>query len=107
MEDKEQLSFRYKFKFKTGFKLKILELKLLLNLGQIYWESKLIWKNLTNFPNFLFGMTFQIVNLDCHGCMAKTKVSIQAHMPLIPSNYKMKQCRLQGNSYSETRGVTL
>jgi hypothetical protein len=67
--------FGSNFKFETRFKLKILETKLLLNLGQIYWEFKLIWKNLTNCPNFLFDLTFQIGSLDWHGCMAKTKVS--------------------------------
>jgi hypothetical protein len=71
------------FKLQIGFKLKILEAKLLLNLGQIYWEFKLIWKSLTNFQNFLFELTFQIVNLDWHGCIVKTEVSIQAPYDLV------------------------
>jgi hypothetical protein len=71
------------FKLQIGFKLKILEGKLLLNLGQIYWEFKLIWKSLTNFQNFLFELTFQIVNLDWHGCIVKTEVSIQAPYDLV------------------------
>jgi hypothetical protein len=41
-------------------------------------ELKSIWKNLINSLNFLFALTFQNVNLDWHGCMAKSKVSIQA-----------------------------
>jgi hypothetical protein len=71
------------FKLQIRFKLKILEAKLLLNLGQIYWEFKLIWKSLTNFQNFLFELTFQIVNLDWHGCIVKTEVSIQAPYDLV------------------------
>jgi hypothetical protein len=43
---------------------------------------KLVWKNLTNFTKFLFGLSFQNVNLDWHGCMAKSKVSIQALLGL-------------------------
>jgi hypothetical protein len=31
-----------KLKFETGFRLKTLEAKLLMNLGQIYWEFKLV-----------------------------------------------------------------
>ena len=75
------------------------------------------------FPKFLICPALQIMNLDCHGCMAKTEVSIlallglglneneksvsiwiqlnQAHMPLIPSNYKMKHYRLHITGYSE------
>jgi hypothetical protein len=31
-----------------------------------------------NFPKFLFAATFQIVNLDWHGSMEKSEVSIKA-----------------------------
>jgi hypothetical protein len=67
-----------------------------------------------NSPNFLFDLSFQNMNLDWHGCMVKFEVFIlasdslkimkrvfefefvlnQVHLPLIPSNYKMKHCRL-------------
>jgi hypothetical protein len=59
-----------------------MEGKLLLNLGQIYWGFKLVWENLINYSKFLFAWTFQIVNLDWYGCMAKSDVSIQAHLGL-------------------------
>jgi hypothetical protein len=97
-----------------------LEAELPLNLSQIYWRLKLVWKNLKNSLKFLFTLHFQIVNLDWHGCMTKSKVSIQAllgfglkekkrvfefefklnhvHLLLIPRNYKMKHCRLQGKA---------
>jgi hypothetical protein len=71
-----------KFEFKTKFELQILEAELLLNLNQIYSRSKPIWKNLINSLNFLFALAFQNVNFDCHGCMAKSKVSIQAPLGL-------------------------
>jgi hypothetical protein len=32
------------------------------------------------FPNFLFDLTFQIVNLDWHGCMVKLKFPYKLHM---------------------------
>jgi hypothetical protein len=60
-----------KFKFKTKVEIKILEAELLLNLGKFCWRYKPIWKNLINCPKFLFGLTFQNVNLDWHSCMAK------------------------------------
>jgi hypothetical protein len=75
---RNNVPFGNKFKFKTEFELKFLEAKQLLNLGQIYWGSKLVWKNLINSPKFLFTLTFQIVNLYWFGCMAKSEVSIQA-----------------------------
>jgi hypothetical protein len=56
---------------------------MLLNMGQIYWEFKLVWKNLINSPKFLFALTFQIVNLDWHGYMTKSEVSIQALLDLV------------------------
>jgi hypothetical protein len=56
--------FGQKLKCQNEFNLKFLEARLLLNLGQIYWEFKLVWKNLTNSPKFLFSLTLQIVNLD-------------------------------------------
>jgi hypothetical protein len=74
--------FGNKFKFKIEFKLKFLEAKLFLNLGQIYWGSKLVWKNLINSPKLLFALTFQIVNLYWHSCMVKYEVSIQALLGL-------------------------
>jgi hypothetical protein len=70
------------FKFETEFELKIPEAKLLLNLIRIYWEFKLDWKNLKNSPKFLFALTFHIVNLYWHGCMAKS-VPIQAILDLV------------------------
>jgi hypothetical protein len=75
--------FRDKFKFDIEFELKFLEEKLLLNLGQIYWEFKPVWKNLLNSPKFLFILTFQIVNLDRHGCMTKFEISKQALLDLV------------------------
>jgi hypothetical protein len=83
MEHKEQLSIGQKFKFEIEFELKFLEAKLLLNLGQIYWEFKLVWKNLINSPKFLFALPFQIGNLDWHSCMEKFEVSIQALLDLV------------------------
>jgi hypothetical protein len=56
--------FGNKFIFETEFKLKFLEAKLILNLSQIYWGFKLVWKNLINSPKFLLALNFQIVNLD-------------------------------------------
>jgi hypothetical protein len=53
-----------KLKIETGFKLKILETKLPLNLSQFYWRLKLVWKNLKNSPKLLFALPFQIVNLE-------------------------------------------
>jgi hypothetical protein len=100
---------------------KIILEKPLLNLIQIYLVFKLVLKNLINSPNFLFALTFHNMNLDWHGCMAKFEVSIQAsfdslkimkrvfefafelnqfHLSLIPSNYKMKHCRLHITGYS-------
>jgi hypothetical protein len=61
---RNNLTFGHEFKFETEFELKFLEAKLLLNLGQIYWGFKLIWKDLINSPKLLFALTFQIVNLD-------------------------------------------
>jgi hypothetical protein len=75
--------FGHKFKFDPEFELKFLQEKLLLNLGQIYWEFKLVWKNLINSPKFLFALTFHIVDLDWHGRMAKSEVSIQALIYLV------------------------
>jgi hypothetical protein len=71
------------FKFKTEFELKILQEKLLLNLIQIYWGSKLLWTNMANFPKFLSALVFHIVNLDWHGCMAKSEVPIQALLDMV------------------------
>jgi hypothetical protein len=73
---RNNVSFGRKLKFKTEIELTFLEANLLLHMGQIYWGFKLVWKNLINSPNFLFVLTFQNVNLDCHGCMAKSEVSI-------------------------------
>jgi hypothetical protein len=83
--------FESKFKFKTEIELKFLEAKLLLNLGQIYWGLKPIWKNMINFLKFLFTLTFENVNLDWHGYMAKTKLSIQAPFGL---GLKVKKRRI-------------
>jgi hypothetical protein len=44
--------FGIKFKFETKFEIKILETKLLLHLGQIYWGSKLFEKS-DKFPKIL------------------------------------------------------
>jgi hypothetical protein len=76
------ITFVNKFKFKTEFKLKFLKAKLLLNLDQIYWGFKLVWKNLINFSKFLFALAFHIVNLDWHDCMVKFEVSIHALLGL-------------------------
>jgi hypothetical protein len=78
MEDREQLTFWKQVQMQNRIQIKILETELLLNLGQIYWRFKLVWKILTNSPKFLFNRTFQIVNLYWHSCMAKVEVSIQA-----------------------------
>jgi hypothetical protein len=63
MEDKEQFSFWKQVQIRTKTRIKIPGIKLLLNLDQIYWEFKLVWKNLINSPKFLFALTFHIVNL--------------------------------------------
>jgi hypothetical protein len=57
-KEKETLKPHDMFKFETEFELKFVEAKLLLNLGQIYWGFKMVWKNLINFPKFLFALTF-------------------------------------------------
>jgi hypothetical protein len=75
---RNNFTFGRKLKFETEFEIKILEVELLLNLGQIYWRFKLVWKNLTNSPKFIFALTFKILNLDWHGCIEKFEVSIQA-----------------------------
>jgi hypothetical protein len=80
---RDNFPFGHKFKFDTEFELKFLEEKLLLNLGQIYWEFKLVSKNLTNSLKFLFSMAFHIMNLYWHGCMSKSEVSIQALLDLV------------------------
>jgi hypothetical protein len=36
-----------------------------------------------NFLKFLLELSFHNVNLDCHSCMEKFAVSIQAHMTWI------------------------
>jgi hypothetical protein len=72
-----------KLKFEMGFELKILEAKLLLNLRQIYFGSNWFGKIMVNSPKFLFALTFQNVNLDWHGCMAKLPVPIQASLDLV------------------------
>jgi hypothetical protein len=59
-----------------------MEAELLLNLGQIYWRFKPIWKNLINSLKFLFAFTFQNVNLYWHGYMKKSEVSTQAPVEL-------------------------
>jgi hypothetical protein len=69
--------FGRKFKLETEFELQILEVEVFLNLSQIYWRFKLVWKNMINFIKFLFALTFQNVNLNWHVCMAKSEVSIQ------------------------------
>jgi hypothetical protein len=61
---RNNFSFRRKLQFELELKLKILEAKLLFNLGLIYWGFKLVWKNLANSPKFLFTLTFQNVDLD-------------------------------------------
>jgi hypothetical protein len=38
---------------------------------------------MVNSPKFLFALTFQNVNLDWHGCVVKTEVSIQAPYDLV------------------------
>jgi hypothetical protein len=38
---------------------------------------------LINSPKILFALTFQIVNLDWHGCMGKSEVSIQALLAFV------------------------
>jgi hypothetical protein len=79
-------------------------------------------KNLINFLEFLFALTFQNVNLDWHGCMTKFEVFIQVsldslkimkrvfefefklnkvHLPPIPSKYKMNQYRLHITNCNE------
>jgi hypothetical protein len=60
-----------------------LESKVLLNLGQIYYWFQPVWQNLINSLTFLLVLTFQNVNLDWYGCMAKSKVSIQAPFVLV------------------------
>jgi hypothetical protein len=50
--------FRIKFKLEIEFELKILEAELFFNLIQIYWGSKLVWKNLVNSQKFLFTLIF-------------------------------------------------
>jgi hypothetical protein len=75
--------FGSKSKFVKEFELKILESELLWNLGQIYWRFKCIWKNLINSLKFSFNLAFHNVNLDWHGCMAKSRVSIQAPFDLV------------------------
>jgi hypothetical protein len=70
--------FRVMFKFETKFELKILEAELFLNLIQIYWGSKLVWKNLINSQKFLFTMIFQNMNLDWHGYMTRFEDSVPA-----------------------------
>jgi hypothetical protein len=83
---------------------------------------KLVWKNLINFPEFLFALTFKNVNLDWHGCMTKFEVFIQVsldslkimkivfefefklnkvHLPPIPSKYKMNHYRLDITNCNE------
>jgi hypothetical protein len=52
-------------------------------LGQIYWRFRTVWKNLGNSPKFLFALASQNVNLDWHGCMAKSAVSIPAPFDLV------------------------
>jgi hypothetical protein len=89
---------------------------------RIYLWFKLVWKDLINSPKLLFALTFQNMNLDWHGGMAKFEVFIQAsfdslkiikrvfefefelnqvHLPSIPSKYKMKHYRLHITNYSE------
>jgi hypothetical protein len=68
--------FRIKFKFEIEFELKILEAELFFNLIQIYWGSKLVWKNLVNSQKFLFTLIFQNMNLDWHGYMTRFEDSI-------------------------------
>jgi hypothetical protein len=75
--------FGHKFKFEIKLELKFLEAKILLNLGQIYWGFKLVWKKLINSPKFLFSLTFQIVNLHWHGCMVEFEVSIHGPLELV------------------------
>jgi hypothetical protein len=55
---RNMFTFGDKFKCETEFELKFLEAKVLLNLGQIYWGFKLVWKNLINSPKFLFALAF-------------------------------------------------
>jgi hypothetical protein len=50
---RNNVPFGHKFKFEIECELKFLEPKLLLNLGQIYWVFKLVWKNLINYPKIL------------------------------------------------------
>jgi hypothetical protein len=76
-------TFGAKFKFEIEFESKFLEAKLLLNFGQFYWGSKLVWKTLINSRKFLHVLTFPNVNLYWHGCMAKSGVSIQAPLDLV------------------------
>jgi hypothetical protein len=75
--------FGDKFKFESELKLTTLESKLLLNLCQIYWGFKLDGNFLIDSPKFLFAFTFQIVNLDWHGCMVEFDVSIHAPLDLL------------------------
>jgi hypothetical protein len=75
--------FGNKLKFERKLELKILDAELLLNLSQIYWRFKLVWKNLINSLKFLFALTFRSVNLKWHGCMVKSEVSIPIPFDLV------------------------
>jgi hypothetical protein len=70
-------------KFETKFELENLEVKLLLNLGQIYWGFKLVWINLITSPKLLFVLASKNVNLEWHGGMANSDVSVQAPLDLV------------------------
>jgi hypothetical protein len=78
IEDKEQISFWMQVQIRT----KIPGKKTIFEFGPNLLGYKLVWKNLTNSPKFLFALPLQIVNLDWHGCMAKSKVSTQTLLGL-------------------------
>jgi hypothetical protein len=77
MEDKQQLSFWKIIQIRNGIEIKNPGSKTTFEFGPNLLGVQTRLEKSDKFPKFLICLTFYIVNLDWHGCMVKTEVSIQ------------------------------
>jgi hypothetical protein len=83
MEGKKQRSFLRQVQIGNRIENKNPGSKITFEFGPNFLGVQTRLKNLTNFPNLLFDLTFWIVHLDWHGCMEKTRVSKQDPYDLV------------------------
>jgi hypothetical protein len=81
--------FGDKFKFKIEFDLKVMEAKIAFEFGPNLFGVQTGLEKSDKFPKILFALNFQIVNLDWHGCMAKSEVSHKLSLDLVWKKLKI------------------